>query len=101
MNQYLIPVDEDFIESIAMAIAKDRLHRETVSLIEKVAGENVAGENVASLTDMVDKSVDSVFEIMWNGITKDDEDNREIFRVDALAAIRSINLKLMSQPQGE
>lgn len=96
MNQYLIPVDEDFIESIAMAIAKDRLHRETVSIIEKVAGENVA-----SLTDMVDKSVDSVFEIMWNGITKDDEDNREIFRADALAAIRSINLKLMSQPQGE
>lgn len=92
----MIPVNKEFIEHIAMSIAKERLHRETISLIE-----NVAGANIEELNDMIEKSVDTVFETMWNGKEIGDETNRQIFRSDALAAIRAINLKLMMEDPDE
>ena len=96
MNKYTIPATVEFVEDIAKAIARERLYQETISILV-----NIVGIDNTLLEDTVEKSVDSVFEIMWAGKTKEDEANKEIFRKDALTAIRTINLKLLTQLPGE
>jgi len=87
---YLIPTDETFIEEIAKAIARGRMHNDTSRALQDMIG--VPLEDSAPL----ERSFDSVFEILWAGNHPGDHEQRESYRSDALAAIRAINLKLMT-----
>ena len=90
MNNYLIPVDEKFVEEVAKAIAKDRLQRDAASTVEHMLGKNPA------ITSQIESVFDRVFDKLWEGDTDADKIQKDGFRNDAIAAIRLINLKLLT-----
>ena len=90
MTAYLIPTDDAIVEDIAKSIAKNRLRRDSAAAIESIVGAR--GIEASRLED----SVDRVFEMLWNGTSEVDEMQRSGYRDDALAAIRTINLKLIT-----
>jgi len=90
MDNYLLPTDDSFVEDVAKAIARDRLSRDASDAIEKSFKEN----NIKVHLD-IDNAIDVIFEALWNGNTENDKQQRQNYKMDALAAIRSINLKLL------
>jgi hypothetical protein len=90
MDQYLIPSDASFVEDIARAIAKNRLYKEALANVRSIPELDVAS------TQMIEDSFESVFEALWAGTSELDELQKAGYRSDALAAIRSINLKLIT-----
>jgi hypothetical protein len=88
----LLPTNEIFVEQIAKAIARDRLHREATELLQNATG--ITLPDTQELNDRFDHE----FEIIWQG--KDDECvwNRENYRTDAITAINKINLLLLTMP---
>lgn len=86
---YLVPGDDDFVEIVAKAIAKNRLHRDTSQVVEEVAG--VPFEEIERL----ETAFDAIFERLWAGDTEHDETQKSQYRSDARAAIAAINLKLL------
>ncbi len=89
-NSYLIPTDKETVEKIAMAIAKDRMRRDASNLLEDLTGMRLP-EDV-----LTDQTIDRVFDTLWNGNSQKDIRNRKDYREDALAAIRAINLNLLT-----
>lgn len=92
MSAYLIPTDEATIEEIAKSIARARLLRDA-----EIALENLIGAKV-NITDRLEESIDRILGVLWTGGTELDENQKDGYRSDALAAIRTINMKLMSSP---
>jgi hypothetical protein len=93
MNNSLLPCDEDFVEYVAKAIAKDRLVNE--------ASEDFSDTTGLSIDDFsgMDQLIENMFDLLWNTGTEEvDNRNREMFRASARAAIRAINLKLLTTP---
>ena len=90
MTTYLIPNDAALVEEIAKSIAKNRLFRDAEAKLTEIVGSE------AKNPDMVDRLIEKLFEELWNGISEFDERQRKSYRNDALAAIRTINLKLMT-----
>jgi len=90
MNNYLIPTSEKFIEEVAKAIAKDRLQRDASFTIESMIGKN------PELTKNLEKVFDRIFDKLWEGNTDADNIQKDGYRKDAIAAIRLINLKLLT-----
>lgn len=82
MTTYFIPTDDNFVEHIAKTIARDRLMAEAV-------------EDIADIDD-TDDWLESAFEELWAGTDDNDVRQREAYKSDALAAIRAINLKLLT-----
>lgn len=89
MSQYMLPTTDDFVDSIAKAIARDRMYREASDALEDLIGIRI--ESV----DRLDRGFDPVFETVWNGNKPIDIEQREAYRLDARAAIAAINLKLL------
>lgn len=85
---YLIPKTEQFVEAIAMAIAKNRILRDAMDSIESVK------VHVPDAMEQVELVLDGTFEKIWNSQGSDKP--RQMFREDAMAAISAINLKLLS-----
>jgi hypothetical protein len=90
MTQILLPTDADFVETVARAIAKDRLFREATVALDDMMGVRIDAH--ASL----EQAFDRVFEMMWSGTTDLDERQKAGYRNDARAAISAINLKLLT-----
>ena len=82
MTTYFIPTDDNFVEQIAKSIARDRLIAEAV-------------EDIADIDD-TDDWLESAFEELWTGTDENDAQQRKAYKSDALAAIRAINLKLLT-----
>ncbi len=89
MTQYLIPTDNEFVDSIARSIAYDRLYRDSFGQLQETMG--ITKENKGRLEIVFD----NIFNSMWAGKTIQDSNNRESYREDARAAIRAINLKFL------
>jgi hypothetical protein len=59
-------------------------------------------EDITDSTDIpqntIENEFDRIFERLWAGTTVGDERQKALYRNDALAAIRAINLKLLTSP---
>lgn len=86
----LLPVDEQFIEHVAKAVGKDRLHREAAEILQAATGLDI--NNAPSL----DAKFDREFERLWQSDEEECVWNRENYRADAIAAINQINLLLLT-----
>jgi len=87
-TDYLIPKTEQFVEAIAIAIAKNRILQDAKDSIESVK------VHVPDAMEQVEDILDGTFEKIWNAQGADK--HRQMFREDAMAAISAINLKLLS-----
>lgn len=90
MSQILLPIDADFVEVVARAIAKDRLFRDASSVFVEMTGVQLD-----SHTDL-ETAFDCVFETLWSGTSEVDEQQKSGYREDAKVAISAINLKLLT-----
>ena len=89
MTQYLIPCTDDLVETIAKAIARERLLRESEYTINQMTGITLPEE-------VVETAVDDVFELLWAEKHPTDDVHKDRYRNDARIAIRTINLKIMT-----
>jgi len=89
MNSYMVPVNDEFIEMVAKAIAKNRLFEDATGTIRDMVG--------GSLEDSprLNQSFDMIFERLWAGDSPHDELQKSMYRSDARAAISAINLKIL------
>ena len=85
----MLPVDDDFVEVVAMAIAKNRLFHDASNTIETMTGEKMQSN------DLVDKTFDSIFEGLWSSQGPEHDLQRSKYREDARSAISAINLRLL------
>ncbi len=90
MNDYLLPVNEEFFETIAKAIAKSRLLRDAIITVEDSIGPDT------DIEDTLDELFDPIFDRLWQGQSAHDQHQRESYIEDARVAIADINLKLLT-----
>lgn len=90
MITYLIPADNSFVECIARTIARNRMDELAIREIESIP--NLPAGALHSM----EGPVDHIFEKSWASTDEYDMLQREAYRRDALAAIRAINLKLLT-----
>lgn len=91
MNTYLLPTDPEFVERIARAIGRARLFRDSSDYLKMATG--------VGLDESADNEIfDEEFELLWNDPCETSVWNVESYRADALAAIRKINLFLLTEP---
>ena len=86
MTTYFIPTDDNFVEYIAKTIARNRM-------------DEAASKEIALPLETLHKMegpLDRIFEELWAGTDDNDVRQREAYKSDALAAIRAINLKLLT-----
>jgi hypothetical protein len=88
----LLPTDEKFVEQVAKAIARDRLHREAADLLKAALGIALPESQA------LDKRFDLEFEMIWVGEDEECTSNRENYMIDAITAINKINLMLLTMP---
>jgi 3-oxoacyl-(acyl-carrier-protein) synthase len=91
MVNFMLPVDDIFVEAVAKAIAKNRMERDSADMVY-----NMIGKRIDKLPKF-EESLDRMFEKLWNGTDEDDLFQKEQYREDARAAIRTINLRLLTQ----
>jgi hypothetical protein len=89
MNNLLLPVNDEFIDTVAKAIARNRMHQDASSELEGLIGIRI--DDLNSLESTFDK----IFEGIWGGAGADAERQKLQYRSDARAAIAAINLKLL------
>ena len=90
MTGYLIPSTDAFVDDVAKAIARNRLKNEAAAELASTTGINM--EDVEG----VELIFDRIFEQLWNSTGITAETQRRNYRDDAAAAIRAINLKLIT-----
>lgn len=90
MSDYLVPTNPEFVEEIAKSIARSRMMIDASGDLEQMIGIRLEDN------EMIEAAFDRIFETLWNsaGIESDSEKNK--YRRDAEAAIRAINLKLIT-----
>ena len=91
MNTYFIPTDPEFVEYVAKAIARGRVHQDAAAAIQDIVGNEIKLEGKS-----FEKTLDSIFEKLWTGSSPMDKQQRENYTKDAMAAISAINLKLIT-----
>lgn len=87
----MLPTSDKFVEEVAKAIGRTRMHRDAVELLE------LAGLTVND-TDEINERFDAEFDYIWSGNDADGEWCRATYREDAIAAINKINLLLLTMP---
>lgn len=90
MNNYMLPTDEEFVETVARAIARDRLHRDASDAMKDMVGLSLEE------SDLLESSFDRVFELLWMANGPIDIKNKNEYRADARAAISAINLRMLT-----
>lgn len=90
MDNIAIPVDDAFVESVAKAIARDRLYRQANAEIQEISG----GLGIQDIGHL-ERYFEDMFAVLWSSDLEGDEMQRNSYRADARAAIDSINLKLL------
>lgn len=91
MPTYLIPSDSELIEHIAKSICRDRTISESINIISGI-------EELDGILDDVDIDVkfNSEFERLWSSQAPFDLMVRHSYMEDAINAINSINVYLLS-----
>lgn len=89
MSSYMVPVNEEFIEMVAKAIAKNRLYEDATGVIQEITGRKFSEGHVPN------QPFDLIFEQLWAGNSPHDELQKSMYRSDARAAISAINLKIL------
>lgn len=89
---YLVPTDDEFVESIAKTIARNRMHSDASNAMEEMIGMPL------ETSDSLENTFDEIFNNLWSGTGATDARQRDLYKSDALAAIRAINLKLITSP---
>lgn len=91
MNDYLLPADDNFVEDIAKAIARNRLFSDAESII------NTSIADIPFDTaEALEVAVAAIFDQMWQDPSHNGEYQRGVYRTDARVAISAINLKLLT-----
>jgi len=90
MNNLLLPVNDEFIDTVAKAIARNRIHQDASSELKDIIGFGLED------SDRLETTFDNIFERLWGGTTQHDENQKDQYRADARAAIAAINLKLLT-----
>lgn len=85
-TDYMIPCNDEFIEDVAKSLARTRLE-EDASLIDM---------KNSMPTSMLSQALDDAIEKIWAGLAPQDDVFRRLYRSEAQAAIRTINLKLLT-----
>ena len=93
MPNYLIPSTDRFVEDVAKAIAKNRLKIEASAELELNTG--IQMDDIPEL----ETTFENLFEKLWSSTGSVAEKQRKNYREDALAAIRIINLKLITSTE--
>jgi len=91
MNTYFIPTDPEFVEAVAKAIARGRVQKNATEAVQDIIGKEIQLNGKS-----FEKTLDTVFERLWQGKSDMDKQQREDYMNDALAAISAINLKLIT-----
>lgn len=92
---YLVPTDDAFIEEVAKSIARNRIYNDATNTFQQLIGRPI-DESIG-----IEDTFDKIFETLWSRPAAEDEQQRQHYRSDALAAIRMINLKLMTTANKE
>ena len=87
---YLVPTDDEFVESIAKTIARNRMHLDVSNEMEEMIGISL------ETSESLESTFDEIFNNLWSGTSSTDARQRNLYKSDALAAIRAINLKLIT-----
>jgi hypothetical protein len=90
MDNLLLPVNDEFIDITARAIARNRIYQEASSALENMIGVGIGD------SDRLEATFNSIFDNLWNGTSQHDEEQKSQYRADARAAIAAINLKLLT-----
>lgn len=93
MTGYLIPSTDAFVEDVAKAIARNRLRNES-----SVELESSTGLKMEDIPD-IEATFDRIFDQLWNSSGTVADNQRKSYREDATAAIRAINLKLITSTE--
>lgn len=91
MTVYMLPADADFVETVAKAIAKNRLLKDASTAMEGMIGVGLVGN------ETLERTFDSIFERLWAGTDPADIRQKELYREDAKSAIAAINMKLLTE----
>lgn len=94
MNVYFIPTDHEFVEHVAKAIARNRMHQDASNALGQLIGKEVSLDETP-----FENTLDRIFDRLWNGKTDNDQTQRDNYMNDALAAISAINLKLIASTE--
>jgi hypothetical protein len=86
----MLPVNDDFVEVVARAIAKNRLYRDASNALENMIGVNLEA------SEKLEDTFTQIFDRLWAGTNADDESQKSVYREDAKVAIAAINLKLLT-----
>lgn len=89
---YLIPVDQDTIDLVAKAIARERVVHEARSQLSNISRNYT---NAPDLTKELERLVDENFEQVWNSKDPAVSAPKHEYQMDALVAINALNLKLL------
>src|SRR6187551_2334693 len=91
MSTYFIPTNIEFVEEVAKAIARNRVQQDASAAIQEIIGKDIKLKGKS-----FERSMEAIFERLWNGDSPMDVRQRENYMNDALAAISAINLKLIT-----
>lgn len=91
MNTYMLPTDAEFVETIAKAIAKNRLYNDAAATMENMIGVKLVGD------EKLEETFSGIFERLWAGTDPADIHQKDLYRQDAKSAIAAINLKLLTE----
>lgn len=84
----MIPTNDQFVELIAKAIAKNRILNEAKESVEDII------DRVPDVMEQLEDVLDKTFEEMWKSGSAGDQ--RQLYREDARAVISAINMKLLT-----
>lgn len=90
MTQYLIPTSSEFIDDIAKSIARSRMIDDASGELEQMVGIRLEDN------EMIEAAFDRIFDSLWNSEGPTSDQEKANYRRDAEAAIRAINLKLIT-----
>jgi hypothetical protein len=91
MADYMIPTNEQFIEHVAKAIAKNRILQEAKGSVGCII------DKVPDVMEQLEDILDQTFDEMWKSGSASEQ--RQIYRDDARAVISAINMKLLTMPE--
>ena len=91
MADYMIPTNDQFIEHVAKAIAKNRILQEAKGSVGSII------DKVPDVMEQLEDILDQTFDEMWKSGSASEQ--RQIYRDDARAVISAINMKLLTMPE--
>lgn len=86
----MVPTNAEFVEEIARSIARSRMMLDASGDLEQMIGIRLEDN------EMIEEAFDRIFDSLWNSAGPESDSEKAKYRRDAEAAIRAINLKLIT-----